>query len=146
MFLSEEFEIISNKFGAIKKEAIFLFKIIAYSLSKTASYPYNLISIDWCKYRTSRYVPSGFSEGLKSTKKVVDEETLFSCLSNHFNIISYNDHKLKVIPLHWSWWHVKGHQDNHQIPLDLWALLKVEYDYVTKIQWKKYQYNRSTIS
>ena len=73
--------------------------------------------------------------GLEDTRKAVGCETKFSCLSNHFDILSIVDFKLKASPLQWSWCHVKGHQYDHIRPLNRWATLNVEYDRAEKYIW-----------
>ena len=67
--------------------------------------------------------------------------TKFSCLSNHFNIISGINHKLQESPIQWFWRHIKGHQDDHLGPLDRWASLNVTCHTAAKHQWETDQQN-----
>ena len=60
--------------------------------------------------------------------KSTNSETRYSCLSNHFGLISEINHKIQKQPLTWYWRHIKGNQDNKTFPLDIWATTNVEYD------------------
>ena len=74
--------------------------------------------------------------------KAMDPNTKLSCLSNHFNIILYIDHKLQESPIRWFWRHVRVNQDNHLVPLDRWDSLKVTCDTAAKHWWTTHQKNR----
>ena len=40
-------------------------------------------------------------DGIKALEKSMDPNTKFSCLSNHFNIISAINHNLQESPIQW---------------------------------------------
>ena len=55
--------------------------------------------------------------GLTILKKAMYSKTRYSCLSNHFNIISAIDHKILKSPLTWFYRHIKRHKDDQTGPL-----------------------------
>ena len=66
-------------------------------------------------------------------------EKRYSCLSNHFNLISAIDHKILKFTLTWYWRHVKFYQDNQTVPLYRRASLKLEFDTAEKQKQKEDQ-------
>ena len=72
----------------------------------------------------------------------MDIETNSSFQSDNFYIISDINHKLQASPLIRSWNHVKGHQENLILPLDIWDSLNIICDSEAKGKWKIDQGNR----
>eukprot|EP00957_Ditylum_brightwellii_P044012 3340412-Ditylum_brightwellii.AAC.1 len=62
----------------------------------------------------------------------MDEDTFFSCQSNHFDLISAIDQLIINSPIEWYWHHVYGHQDDDMGPLNQWESLNVEMDQAAK--------------
>ena len=69
----------------------------------------------------------------------MDSETIYSCLSNHYDLIYTVDHKILKYPLTWYWRHVKDHQDDQTVTLDRWFSLNVECDSAANQKWKEDQ-------
>ncbi len=65
---------------------------------------------------------------------------LISTNHAHFDLLYAIQGMIKVIPLCWKSRHVKGHQDNDtSTPLDRWARLNVEVDYLAQKYWQETQ-------
>ena len=72
----------------------------------------------------------------------MDPNTQFSCIYNHFDLISAINHKLQAFPIQWFWIHVKGHKDYHLGPIDRFTTLNVTFDMADKHRWEIDQKNR----
>eukprot|EP00957_Ditylum_brightwellii_P055456 4201564-Ditylum_brightwellii.AAC.1 len=59
-------------------------------------------------------------------------DTSFECCSSHFHLIAAIGTIIQRSKITWYWRHVKGHQADHQGPLDRWSTINVEMDHAAK--------------
>ena len=69
---------------------------------------------------------------VEALKKALDHNTSFSYRSNQFGIVTADYNIMMDRPIIWNWKHVKGHQYDHQIPLDRWTTMNVGMDTLVK--------------
>ena len=75
------------------------------------------VYIIYKKHIVSEVSIMGYCDGIESITKSMYQETTFSCLSNHFGMLSAIDSKLKASPIQWKWIHIKVRQGNNIGPL-----------------------------
>ena len=69
----------------------------------------------------------------------MDRYTYFSSRSNHFDILSAIDSKIKKLLIQWKQRHAKVHQYGYFGPLHILASLNVEYDHSENRIWEQDQ-------
>ena len=69
----------------------------------------------------------------------MNANTIYSCQSNHFDLISAIDKKLMKSPLTWSWHHVKEHQDEKMWTLERWEKINTKCDHRKRLKRKEDQ-------
>ena len=73
---------------------------------------------------TERSITLG-CDGLDAILMALDQFSSFTFTSNHFDILTAIHKITKESNIIWRWRHVKGHQDDHMVPLYIWAYINV---------------------